>query len=134
MVGYAKAGIDGIEHIWSVGYSSILDLNKRNKLAVDRTAGRIDAEEAGAFYGPHSPFVPAKAGTQGHLLEFFDLPHWVPLARGRTVGRGVAPYAITWRPISRTLLTPQSAMVTSSSLRRNWIARATPRSPRAPRP
>jgi hypothetical protein len=50
VVGYANAGIDGIEHIWSVGYSSILDLNKRNKLAVDRTAGRIDAEEAGAFY------------------------------------------------------------------------------------
>src|SRR5215470_922628 len=50
VVGYAKSGIDGIEHIWSVGYSSILDLNKRNKLAVDRTAGRIDAEEAGAFY------------------------------------------------------------------------------------
>jgi imidazolonepropionase-like amidohydrolase len=46
----AKAGVDGIEHIWSVGYSSIMDLEKRNKLAVDRTAGRIDAEEAGALY------------------------------------------------------------------------------------
>ncbi len=50
VVGYANAGIDGIEHIWSVGYSSILDLEKRRKLAVDRTAGRLDAEEAGAFY------------------------------------------------------------------------------------
>jgi hypothetical protein len=49
-VAYAKGGIDAIEHIWSVGYSSIKDLQKRNKLAVDRTAGRIDAEEAGAFY------------------------------------------------------------------------------------
>jgi len=37
-------------HIWSVGYSSILDLNKRNKLAVDRTAGRIDAEEPARLY------------------------------------------------------------------------------------
>ena len=46
----AKAGVDGVEHIWSVGYSSIMDLNKRNQLAVDRTAGRIDAEEAGALY------------------------------------------------------------------------------------
>jgi imidazolonepropionase-like amidohydrolase len=50
VVGYSKAGIDGIEHIWSVGYSSILELEKRRKLAVDRTAGHIDAEEAGAFY------------------------------------------------------------------------------------
>lgn len=46
----AKGGVDGIEHIWSVGYSSILDLEKRRKLAVDRTAGLIDAEEAGALY------------------------------------------------------------------------------------
>jgi imidazolonepropionase-like amidohydrolase len=50
VVGYANAGIDGIEHIWSVGYSSILNLEKRRQLAVDRTAGRIDAEEAGSFY------------------------------------------------------------------------------------
>ena len=50
VVAYSKAGVDAIEHIWSVGYSSILDIGKRNKLAVERTAGRIDAEEAGAFY------------------------------------------------------------------------------------
>ncbi|HEY7300184.1 MAG TPA: amidohydrolase family protein [Xanthobacteraceae bacterium] len=50
VVGYSNAGIDGVEHIWSVGYSSILDTNKRQKLATDRTAGRIDAEEAGALY------------------------------------------------------------------------------------
>jgi Amidohydrolase family/IPT/TIG domain len=46
----ANAGMDGIEHIWSVGYTSIMDLDKRRQLAVDRTAGRIDAEEAGALY------------------------------------------------------------------------------------
>jgi imidazolonepropionase-like amidohydrolase len=50
VVAYANAGVDGIEHIWSVGYSSIMELAKRHKLAVDRTAGRIDAEEAGALY------------------------------------------------------------------------------------
>jgi imidazolonepropionase-like amidohydrolase len=48
----ANAGVDGIEHIWSVGYTSITDLDKRHKLEVDRTAGRIDAEEAGALYEP----------------------------------------------------------------------------------
>ena len=46
----ANAGVDGIEHIWSVGYTSIMDLDKRHQLAVDRTAGRIDAEVAGALY------------------------------------------------------------------------------------
>jgi hypothetical protein len=46
----ANAGVDGIEHIWSVGYTSIMDLDKRHQLAVDRTEGRIDAEQAGAFY------------------------------------------------------------------------------------
>ena len=46
----AKAGVDGVEHIWSVGYTSIRDLEKRRKLAFDRTEGRIDAEIAGAQY------------------------------------------------------------------------------------
>src|SRR5262245_63702322 len=32
VISYANAGIDVIEHIWSVGHSSILDLNKLNKL------------------------------------------------------------------------------------------------------
>jgi hypothetical protein len=49
-IGSADAGVDGIEHIWSVGYSSILDIEKRHKLAEDRLAGRIDAEVAGAQY------------------------------------------------------------------------------------
>lgn len=48
----ANAGMDGIEHIWSVGYTSIADVNKRHQLEVDRTAGRIDAEMAGALYEP----------------------------------------------------------------------------------
>src|SRR3984957_2918322 len=46
----ANAGVDGVEHIWGVGYTSIMDLDRRRKLAVDRTAGRIDAEVAGALY------------------------------------------------------------------------------------
>ena len=46
----AKAGVDGIEHIWSVGYSSILDVKKRRDLAKQRLAGNIEQELAGAFY------------------------------------------------------------------------------------
>ena len=47
---FAKAGVDAVEHIWSVGYTSIRDPEKRNKLAYERTKGRIDAEVAGAQY------------------------------------------------------------------------------------
>jgi hypothetical protein len=46
----ANAGVDGIEHIWSVGWSSIADVDKRHKIAADRLAGKIDAEEAAALY------------------------------------------------------------------------------------
>jgi hypothetical protein len=54
VIASANAGVDGVEHIWSVGYTSIMDLDRRHKLAVDRTAGRIDAEVAGAQYQPEN--------------------------------------------------------------------------------
>lgn len=50
VIASANAGVDGVEHIWSVGYTSIMDLDRRRKLAIDRTAGKIDAEVAGAQY------------------------------------------------------------------------------------
>ena len=46
----AKAGVDAIEHIWSVGYSSIPYAPARRKLAQDRLGGVIDQELAGAYY------------------------------------------------------------------------------------
>src|ERR1051325_2254614 len=49
-VGSSKAGVDAIEHIWSVGYSSIPYAPARRKLAQDRLGGVIDQELAGAFY------------------------------------------------------------------------------------
>jgi hypothetical protein len=45
-----KAGVDAIEHIWSVGYSSILYAPARRKLAEDRLGGKIEQELAGAYY------------------------------------------------------------------------------------
>jgi hypothetical protein len=45
-----KAGVDAIEHIWSVGYSSIPYAPARRKLAEDRLGGVIDQELAGAYY------------------------------------------------------------------------------------
>lgn len=46
----ARAGVDAIEHIWSVGYSTIPYPPARYKLAEDRLAGRIDQEIAGSYY------------------------------------------------------------------------------------
>jgi hypothetical protein len=50
VVGHAEAGVDAIEHIWSVGYSSIPYAPARRKLAQDRLGGIIDQELAGAYY------------------------------------------------------------------------------------
>jgi imidazolonepropionase-like amidohydrolase len=50
VVGSANAGVDSIEHIWSVGYSSIPYEPARRKLAEDRLAGRIEQELAGSYY------------------------------------------------------------------------------------
>ena len=50
VIGSVKAGVDAIEHIWSVGYSSILYAPSRRKLAEDRLGGRIEQELAGSYY------------------------------------------------------------------------------------
>ena len=50
VIGYCNAGVDAIEHIWSVGYSSIPYAPARRKLAEDRLGGVIDQELAGAYY------------------------------------------------------------------------------------
>ncbi|HXF75142.1 MAG TPA: amidohydrolase family protein, partial [Methylomirabilota bacterium] len=50
VVGSAEAGVDAIEHIWSVGYSSIPYRPARYRLAQDRLGGVIDQELAGAYY------------------------------------------------------------------------------------
>ncbi|HKA44338.1 MAG TPA: amidohydrolase family protein [Burkholderiales bacterium] len=49
-IGTAQAGVDSIEHIWSVGWSSIADVDKRRRIAADRLAGKVEAEEAAALY------------------------------------------------------------------------------------
>ena len=50
VVASVSAGVDSVEHIWSVGYSSIPYAPARFKLAEDRLGGVIDQELAGAFY------------------------------------------------------------------------------------
>ena len=50
VVGSANAGVDAVEHIWSVGYSSIPYAPARRKLTEDRLSGVIDQELAGTYY------------------------------------------------------------------------------------
>jgi imidazolonepropionase-like amidohydrolase len=50
----SEAGVDAIEHIWSVGYSSIPDLKRRHELAEHRLAGNIEQELAGSYYEPEN--------------------------------------------------------------------------------
>ena len=50
VAGSVKARVDSVEHIWSVGYSSIPYAPARRKLAEDRLGGVIDQELAGAYY------------------------------------------------------------------------------------
>lgn len=50
VIGSVNAGVDSIEHIWSVGYSSMPYVPARRKLAEDRLGGVIDQELAGAYY------------------------------------------------------------------------------------
>jgi hypothetical protein len=54
VIGSADAGVDAVEHIWSVGYSSIPYAPARRKLAEDRLGGVIDQELAGAYYQPEN--------------------------------------------------------------------------------
>ena len=51
-IGSSRAGIDAIEHIWSVGYSSILDVARRRQIGTDRLAGKIAQEQVGVYYEP----------------------------------------------------------------------------------
>jgi hypothetical protein len=46
----ARAGVNSIEHIWAVGYSSILYKPARLRLAQDRLGGKIDQEIASAYF------------------------------------------------------------------------------------
>lgn len=50
VIGTVNAGVDSIEHIWSVSYSSIPYAPARRKLAEDRLGGKIEQELAGSYY------------------------------------------------------------------------------------
>ncbi len=76
-IGSANAGVDGIEHIWSVGYSSILDVAKRRQLAEDRLAGKIDAEVAGAQYQTENFDAVISAMVAHHVAWTPTIAKWL---------------------------------------------------------
>jgi imidazolonepropionase-like amidohydrolase len=81
VAGSANAGVDAIEHIWSVGYSSIPYAPARRKLAQDRLGGVIDQELAGAYYQTENYDEVIDAMVQHHVA-------WTP-----TIAKWLRPFA-----------------------------------------
>ncbi|MGN6735137.1 MAG: amidohydrolase family protein [Candidatus Binatia bacterium] len=76
-VGSSQAGVDAIEHIWSVGYSSILYAPARRKLAEDRLGGVIDQELAGAYYQPENYGAVIEAMVQHEVAWTPTIAKWL---------------------------------------------------------
>jgi imidazolonepropionase-like amidohydrolase len=82
VVGSVKAGVDAIEHIWSVGYSSIPYAPARRKLAQDRLGGVIDQELAGAYYQTENFDEVIGAMVEHHVAWTPTIAKWLrPLSR-----------------------------------------------------
>ncbi len=90
----AKAGVDAIEHIWSVGNSSILYEPSRRRLHLDRLDGTIEQEIGGSYY---------QTENYGALI-------------GEMVERGVA-----WTPTIAKWLRPLSPSAERFRARENEI-------------
>jgi len=77
VVGSANAGVDSIEHIWSVGYSSIPYAPARRKLAQDRLGGVIDQELAGAYYQTENYDEVIGAMVEHHVAWTPTIAKWL---------------------------------------------------------
>jgi hypothetical protein len=77
VVGSAKAGVDAIEHIWSVGYSSIPYAPARRKLAEDRLGGVIDQELAGSYYQTENFAAVIGAMVEHHVAWTPTIAKWL---------------------------------------------------------
>ena len=81
-VGSAHAGVDAIEHIWSVGYSSIPYVPARRRLAEDRLGGVIDQELAGAYYQTENFAAVIDAMVEHQVAWTPTIAKWLrPLAK-----------------------------------------------------
>src|SRR2546428_9436793 len=77
VVGSVKAGVDAIEHIWSVGYSSIPYAPARRKLAEDRLGGVIDQELASAYYQTENFDEVIAAMVEHHVAWTPTIAKWL---------------------------------------------------------
>jgi hypothetical protein len=77
VAGSARAGVDSIEHIWSVGYSSIPYAPARRKLAEDRLGGVIDQELAGAYYQTENFDAVIGAMVEHHVAWTPTIAKWL---------------------------------------------------------
>src|SRR4029077_7110918 len=77
VVGSVNAGVDAIEHIWSVGYSSIPYTPARRKLAEDRLGGVIDQELAGAYYQTENYDAVIGAMVEHHVAWTPTIAKWL---------------------------------------------------------
>jgi imidazolonepropionase-like amidohydrolase len=50
VIASAEAGVNAVEHHWSVGFSSIADREKKAKLVQERWSGKLDTEELTYYY------------------------------------------------------------------------------------
>ena len=54
VIASARAGVNAVEHHWSVGLTSISDPEKKAKIISDRWSGRLDTEEMAFYYETES--------------------------------------------------------------------------------
>ncbi|MGE5061349.1 MAG: amidohydrolase family protein [Betaproteobacteria bacterium] len=117
-VGSSQAGVDAIEHIWSVGYSSIPYAPARRKLAEDRLGGVIDQELAGAYYQPENYGVVIEAMVKHQVAWTPTIAKWL---------RPLSPSAERFRERENQILNDSNAelpvavrAVTENSYEKLW--------------
>src|SRR5207245_3850681 len=77
VIGSVNAGVDAIEHFWSVGYSSIPYAPARRRLAEDRLGGVIDQELAGAYYQTENFDAVRGAMVEHHVAWTPPIAKWL---------------------------------------------------------
>jgi len=117
-VGSSNAGVDSIEHIWSVGYSSIPYAPARRKLAEDRLGGVIDQELAGAYYQTENYGTVIDAMVQHQVAWTPTIAKWL---------RPLSPSAARFRERENQILNDSQAdlpaavrAVTDNSYEKLW--------------
>jgi hypothetical protein len=91
----ARAGVDAIEHIWSVGNSSLLYPPSRWRLHDDRLAGLIDQEIAGSYYEPENYYPIIAAMVERGVAWTPTIAKWL---------RPLSPSADRFRAREREIL------------------------------